>query len=380
MLIIPPKTAFLADSYYGAISQTESENLPVFDFHGNEWTNLEYKKRFYLKLKRDFSINKNSQIPFFQNSTEKELIKFESFNSVAVSNGHFQLHDCLKLISQNKLVYPSQNSINCFNLKTEKSTNIMMINGIYTFDVDPSLQFISGVSRSGLTADISSTFLYDVKNQKHLMKRPAYRINNIVGKNSFIKSNGLKLFASGNAKYGVIIDIEKDFAETKIVTDDFINNHLFDEKSQLVGLCLDNGHVQFSDSKCKNPAFLVKVHEGYALAIDHLDSFYWCSGGQDYSFKIFDIRKPDQFIFEKSNLQFVTTQIKSADEGKSIFLLGMNISLNCLQITKEEVFTQQVDFLGANGGMAVDDISGKLFVSHWSSPSRGISTFNFRTE
>lgn len=355
----------------------------VCDFQGNKFLNENHKQQVYKTCRTKFSSEMNPNFDPTKNSLKStNFLTFSEYQYFPVFQAHFQLHDCMKLIGNDHLLYTSNSGISMAKFNQNHSRLIYPSDKIFSFDIDSSLQFISGVEQlsGNFLFEKNKTFLFDVKSKKQLFKKPVYDINNIIGKISFVNvNNQIRLFASGNAGYGSIIDFEKDFKETKVNTTIFINNHDFDKDSGLIGMSLDNGALHFADLRSKTTAInIAKAHQGYALPIKSIGDYEWASGGQDFFLKIFDIRNFVNPVFISPELESIPAKIQNYYKSKAIFVLGMNFVMDCFFKEENEMCQQKIEFIGPSGSIDVDQTKSILYLSTVLGQKSGIGKFEFR--
>jgi hypothetical protein len=295
---------------------------------------------------------------------DQNFLKFHSYSRIAdMSIYHFQLHEILKNIGDSLLAYITGQGISVINLVSNHRKPLLGLKDVIAFDYNKSLNLISGVySPSYLQYN---TFLYDLKTSKFLFKDEVYQINNIIGKITFISQNQASMFSSGNAKYGSLIDMEKNFAETKIPTPSFINNHDFNESDRMIGMGLEESQIQITNLNCKSvsDSILFEAHQGYVLGFKHLKNSLWISGGEDCAIRLWDIRKTSKPLQNLTSIEFIPVQFNYDEKADTVFALEMYGNINAFQFYNGYAKREKITFRSQCGGMSISQGNRSLYAS-----------------
>ena len=335
---------------------------PNLDCQGVEHTSPADKDSKFL----GFALTKGAKIQPSSSSdfVRQPLLNYQYFYRIREAClYHFQLHEVLKPVSDTTLAYLHYNGIAAFNMANLQRRNLLSFRNLMSFDYSQKHAMISGVySTNGHNY---RTLLYSVRNSKFEFTDNVYVINNIIGKIDFVDFLSNRLFASGNAKYGSLIDMEKGFAETKIASQAFINNHEFNNDDRLIGMALDDSFVQISSENQKSlrDSVLFKAHKGWALGIKHLTGQVWASGGEDCAIKIWDIRNYSSPVKVIKDCFFVPVAFEYDQNKSMLFALEMYGVLRAFQFSQGFMLEDSVKYTANSGGIVCNQKAKTLHIS-----------------
>ena len=327
-------------------------------FNFSQIVRLRHFSQIFKNIYPDLTSNKN----YLKNLTnfKQKFCKVNKFiqNSSIVCS-HFQLHNILKAISQNDILYMSKSKIISYNIIKGQKKNIFdSEKKIYAFDYLKSKNLLSGVLED------NSIFLYDCKNKKKINTDNIFKIDNIIGRANFIDfDNKINLLISGNAFYASLIDINKlPLFEKKIITKGNINNQDYNKKNKLIGFALENKKIEIFDLKQKKSVIDFESDKGYNLAVKFIEEKKIVSSGTENILKFWDLRNFKQPYKKVDNL-VISGHMEYVQKKNLLISLNVYGSIDFVKIKNEDVEIDSFNYFGLSAGLSVSPGGGKCFAT-----------------
>ena len=343
------------------IHKNKIQSQMKLDWQGYNFSEMERLLNFtqiFNKYDQDVKCNKK----YLKNITNfKE--KYSKVNKYIENNKiqccHFQLHDILRAISQNNILYVSRNKIYSYNTSNGKSENIYKSNSrIYAFDFLKEKSIISGVLEN------NTIFLYNCKNKQKIDTDKIFKINNVIGRANFINlENSVNLLITGNALYAGLVDINKfPLNERKLKSQGNINNHDFCEKSKVVAFALENKKTEIFDLREKKSVLDFVSDQNYNLACKFIGVHKIVTSGEENLLKFWDLRSFEKPYQTVDNL-VVSGHMEFVEKSNLLISLNVYGSIDFVKIEADHAFIDSFNYFGLGAGLCVTPGEGKCFAT-----------------
>jgi WD40 repeat protein len=348
------------------------------------------------------------QIYEFLKSTKRDIFyQFkEMLTNIPISIAHFQLRKNLKILDDHELIYIRTFGIEKMNIITGKRDFLVLFEGDELEDSSKAINFDICLKNGDLNivcGKINSQIIfYTIKEYMHMYNR-LNKLNSSNAASKVMKNtrslqffrmrvsesnesqitnhvefieNGTKLLICSNDTIVKIYDIESGMKlERTYKCKGPINNVTLNYSKQELAMVGDFETVEIYDYKTSDLLFSLKGHTdfGFSCKFQPLSNYILATGNQDYSCKIWDLRKVSGTHDDSTSNEISQSLLKSLYGhfeaiGEFLFinqsLIAYAENADFLHLYDMNSNTLQTfEYFGSSAGLCKQSSTNKLYLS-----------------
>lgn len=362
----------------GSTEQTREVITPLdltegeYDFQGIPWPRFSISRSEYrMKRVREYSnynnVNWNAQLEMQRRADISKVGKvsdnifefYETFKSINPTIDHFQLRHLLWSSSAVTSYYVSNSVLYEFNKKTRVSRRVQAANAqqMACCHVDHGLA-VTGAFDS----EVKVSRILD-KSNSVVTRKLSHEPNSIT--NHVAATSSSRVVAANNDSFVTELDVGQGALTpvTRYKWSTAVNHVSVSPGSSILCLAGDTCEVSLVDRRSQAEVSKLSGHLDYSFCSSWCGDNVICTGSQDGTCRVWDVRRPDQSLACLGSLLGAVRCAKFSSDGRYLAFSEPADFVHIYDVSSGLKECQVLDFFGNISGLAFSPDSSKLSVS-----------------